>query len=620
MSVPLPETYGATASAAPVSSSSFGIPVTSTGSENSTVRSKLPALYLPSAAVDVAFTTTASLPMSITYTAPRDSLPVAPTAKSCAPSRFRSPASAADAPNFSPALSAAPGRLALLTATVRFTDPSELRRITYASPGGAVSPALRGSSPGAPAKMSGVPSRSTSPAAETAPKSPSRPAPGPLAVEPLISAVLFTVPSELRNIMWTAPLFVDAPPAPSSISAPAATSGTPSPSRSPTPASEEPNPSPSESEGPFAVDELISAVLFTVPSAFMNSRCTAPLPLPPASSPWAPAATSGTPSRSRSPTPASDEPNRSTFPSCRLRAVSELISAVLFAVPSELRNIMWTAPLLNPPASSLGAPAATSGTPSRSRSPTPASDDPNRSKSASCGPLGVRASILAMRSTVPSGSMNITYTAPRLRVRPSSTSSSDRAPAARSGTPSPSMSPMPATPLPKASMSSSGGPFLTVSSNVAAPFTVPSGFISSTWTAPELLPASAEPASWFSAPAAMSGTPSPSKSPMPATEEPNESASDMPGPLGVAELISAVPFTVPSELRNRTCTAPLPPPPASSPGAPAATSVTPSPSRSPSAAADWPKKSPFESDGPFAVDESISAVLFTVPSRFMNRT
>ena len=261
-----------------------------------------------------------------------------------------------------------------------------------------------------------------------------------------------------------------------------------------------------------------------------------------------------------------------------------------------------------------------SGTPSRSKSPTPATEEPNRSKSASCGPLGVRASILAMLATVPSGSMNITYTAPRLRVRPSSTSSSDLAPAAKSGTPSPSMSPMPATPLPKASMSSSGGPFLTVSSNVAAPFTVPSRFMNRTWTAPELLPASPEPASWFSAPAARSGTPSPSRSPMPATEEPNESRSETLGPPGVAELISAVLFTVPSELRNMTWTAPLPLPPASSPGAPAATSTTPSPSRSPIAAADWPKRSPFESDGPPAVDESISAVLFTVPSWFMNRT
>ena len=274
--------------------------MTETGSENSTSRSMaLPFPYVPSATVDVAFTTTAFLLISITYAAPRDSLSSAPTTRSPAPSRFRSPANPTDLPKPSLADSVVSGRLRLFIATVRLTEPSEFRNITCAS-----------LPPGAPAAMSGVPSRSKSPAEETAPKRSPPIIPGPFAVEPLISAVFFTVPSEFMYMMCSAPLFSDVLLlAPSSLSAPAAISATPSPSRSPMPATDEPKMSPSASEGPLGVDEFISAVLFTVPSEFMYSRWTAPLPLPPASSPLAPAAMSGTPSRSRSPIPATDEPN-----------------------------------------------------------------------------------------------------------------------------------------------------------------------------------------------------------------------------------------------------------------------------------------------------------------------
>ena len=121
--------------------------------------------------------------------------------------------------------------------------------------------------------------------------------------------------------------------------APAATSGTPSPSRSPTPASEEPKLSLSMSAGPFAVELFISAVLFTVPSRFMNMTWTAPLLLCPSLSSGAPAATSGTPSPSRSPTPASEEPNSSPSESDGPFAVDELISVVLFTVPSRFMNM-----------------------------------------------------------------------------------------------------------------------------------------------------------------------------------------------------------------------------------------------------------------------------------------
>ena len=63
--------------------------------------------------------------------------------------------------------------------------------------------------------------------------------------------------------MWTAPASV--PPV-SSPSAPTAMSGTPSRSRSPKAAIEAPKISYCAREGPFVVEALISAVLFTEPS------------------------------------------------------------------------------------------------------------------------------------------------------------------------------------------------------------------------------------------------------------------------------------------------------------------------------------------------------------------
>ena len=81
------------------------------------------------------------------------------------------------------------------------------------------------------------------------------------------------MPVEERSITWTAPMFSFL------ISsyvkyAPAAKSGVPSRFRSPTAAREEPKWSDSPICGPLV--ELISAVLFTVPSEFMNITCTAP--------------------------------------------------------------------------------------------------------------------------------------------------------------------------------------------------------------------------------------------------------------------------------------------------------------------------------------------------------
>ena len=244
-----------------------------------------------------------------------------------------------------------------------------------------------------------------------------------------------------------------------SLVAPAARSGTPSPSRSPTAASEEPKKSLPASCGPLALEALISAVLFTVPSEFKYSRWTAPAPGAPALSLVAPAARSGTPSPSRSPTAASEEPNSSLADSCGPLALEALISAVLFTVPSEFRYMMWTAPACEAPSSSLLAPAARSGTPSPSRSPTDASEVPKRSPDASCGPLALEALISNVFFAVPSAFKKIRYTAPAL-LPPSS---SPPAPTARSGTPSPSTSPIKAADVPNSSLADSCGPTAVIS-------------------------------------------------------------------------------------------------------------------------------------------------------------
>ena len=244
-----------------------------------------------------------------------------------------------------------------------------------------------------------------------------------------------------------------------SLVAPAARSGTPSPSRSPTAASEEPKKSLPASCGPLALEALISAVLFTVPSEFKYSRWTAPAPGAPALSLVAPAARSGTPSPSRSPTAASEEPKKSLPASCGPLALEALISAVLFTVPSEFRYMMWTAPACEAPSSSLLAPAARSGTPSPSRSPTDASEVPKRSPDASCGPLALEALISNVFFAVPSAFKKIRYTAPAL-LPPSS---SPPAPTARSGTPSPSTSPIKAADVPNSSLADSCGPTAVIS-------------------------------------------------------------------------------------------------------------------------------------------------------------
>ena len=247
------------------------------------------------------------------------------------------------------------------------------------------------SSPIAPAARSCAPSRSRSPsAASDVPNLSEMFSCGPFAVEALISAVRFTVPSELRDKRCAMPALVASA---SSPTAPAARSCAPSRSRSPSAASDVPNLSEMFSCGPFAVEALISAVRFTVPSELRYSRWTAPAEEAPASSPFAPTAMSAFPSPSRSPTAARDRPKESPLASRGPLAVEALISTVRFTVPSELRYSRWTAPAEEAPASSPFAPTAMSAIPSPSRSPSAASDVPNRSELCSCGPFEVDASI-----------------------------------------------------------------------------------------------------------------------------------------------------------------------------------------------------------------------------------
>jgi hypothetical protein len=107
---------------------------------------------------------------------------------------------------------------------------------------------------------------------------------------------------------------------------------------------------------------------------------------------------------------------------------------------------------LEPPSSSRLAPTARSGMPSPSRSPRPATiDAPNWSLSSSSPTVRPPGELIFCSAlTVPSGFRNRMWTAPRL-VPPSSSAC---APTAMSGMPSPSRSPIPATPMPKKSLSS----------------------------------------------------------------------------------------------------------------------------------------------------------------------
>ena len=160
-SVPEPDEYPACPSERPVSKSSRGVPVTETGSENSTVIStSLPMPYVLSGVGESTPITTAGRNPDITRTVPLLSFPSsswrgAPTAISTAPSPFKSPSKETDEPNMSPADSPS----APLTWTACLAEPSAFINSTQPPP------SLE--TPGAPTATSGTPSRSKSPIPDT---------------------------------------------------------------------------------------------------------------------------------------------------------------------------------------------------------------------------------------------------------------------------------------------------------------------------------------------------------------------------------------------------------------------------------------------------------------------
>ena len=105
-----------------------------------------------------------------------------------------------------------------------------------------------------------------------------------------------------------------------------------------------------------------------------------------------------------------------------------------------------------------------------------------------------------------------------------------------------------------------------------------------TCTAPRLVP----PSSSSGAPAARSDIPSPSRSPISETDEPNLSPSASDGPLADRPLISVMLFAVPSEFMNTTCSAPREPLWPAASLTPPTRSGTPLRSKSPTIASDCP--------------------------------
>ena len=162
------------------------------------------------------------------------------------------------------------------------------------------------------------------------------------------------------------------------------------------------------------------------------------------------------------------------------------------------------------------------------------------------------------------------------------------APTAMSRVPSPSKSADEAD-SPNRSPADSEGPSAVEPSIFCVDFAVPSALSMTRYSAPAPSPR---------APTAMSGIPSESASPMPATPEPNSSPLESAGPPPVLLAIFDISSMLPSGAIITTYAAPRLLPPASSPRAPTAKSDTPSPLTSPSAAAEYPNLSPGISGGP----------------------
>ena len=133
----------------------------------------------------------------------------------------------------------------------------------------------------------------------------------------------------------------------------------------------EPNMSPADrgASGPLSLSR--TALPADRPS--MNSTYASP-PIP---ADLAPTTRSADPSPSRSPMLATDEPNSWPAPGDGMPPAARPMSLELFRVPPESSSSRWSVPELLAGPSFDSAPAAKSGTPSPSKSPTAASDEPN---------------------------------------------------------------------------------------------------------------------------------------------------------------------------------------------------------------------------------------------------
>ena len=335
----------------------------------------------------------------------------------------------------------------------------------------------------------------------------------------------------------------------------------------------------------------------------MKSTKSAPLLVPVCRS--TPTARSTFPSRSRSPIPVTDEPNLSNAKMAGTLFVSLSIFLVSLTDPSGFIKSMNTAPILWPPEVTYGAPTATSGVPSRSKSPIPATDVPNLSNWEMAGAPAVSSSILTTLEKVPSTPMRSMWTAP-LSVLTDEPVSTWGEPTIISATPFRSMSPIRATDLPNLSSDSILGFIWMSRSIVMMRLGESSAFIYITYSAPL---SSSNPG----APTMNSAVPSRSRSSRTTTDEPNLSFSsvivtDSTVSLNLLRSIStsavstSIPlwilytsFALPSELRRRTCIIP-----SSSPRSPVPVtrrSVTPFPSTSPIAESAEPNRSPRSIDG-----------------------
>jgi len=233
------------------------------------------------------------------------------------------------------------------------------------------------------------------------------------------------------------------------------------------------------------------------------------------------------------------------------------------------------------------SPTTISWTPSPSKSPIFDTADPNLSPPNSFPFPNLLSFILKESLTLPFVFRNSIQTAPLL-VPPSSFKNS---PTARSWIPSLSKSPMLATLIPNLSELNSF-PFPNLLSFILyESFTLPFVFKNKIQTAPLLVP----PSSLKSSPTARSWIPSPSKSPMLATDCPKKSPlNSLPLP-NLLTFILKESLTLPFVFRNSIQTAPLLDPPSSFLGSPTARSWIPSPSRSPMLATLAPNSSPLNS-------------------------